>query len=116
MKHIRNTYLEELFEKGVTKTIFDNIRNYLYCALFLAIGTQAIVMPSSTIGIYETGVVISGLILIVISLLLMVLNILEGIHNLSKVGIHAYIYPFVILIYFLVAIRIVVFAWGYRLH
>ena len=68
------------------------------------------------IGISKMGVVISGLILIVISLLLMVLNVLEGIHNLSKVGIHAYIYPFIILIYFLAAMRIVVFAWGYRLH
>ena len=116
MKYIKNTYLEELFEKGVTKAIFDNIRNFLYCSLFLAIGTQAIVTPSSTIGITEMGVVLSGLILIVISLLLMVLNVLEGIHNLSKVGIHAYIYPFIILIYFLAAMRIVVFAWGYRLH
>jgi len=116
MKYIKNTYLEELFEKGVTKAIFDNRRNFLYCSLFLAIGTQAVVTPSLTIGISEMGVVISGLILIVISLLLMVLNILEGIHDLSKLGIHTYIYPFIILIYFLAAMRIVVFAWGYRLH
>ena len=116
MKNLKNTFLNRLLENDVTKTIFDNIRNFVYCALFLAIGTQAVLTPSSTIGYYETGIVISGLILIVISLLLMVLNILDGVHKLSKVGIHANVYPFIVLIYFLVTIRMVMFAWGYRTH
>jgi hypothetical protein len=116
MKYLKNAFLDKLLENDVTKTIFDNIRNFLYCALFLAMGTQAIVTPSSTIGFYEIGVVTSGLILIVVSLILMALNILDGIHKLSKVGIHTIAYPFIILIYILVAIRVVIFAWGYRLH
>jgi hypothetical protein len=116
MKYLKSAFLDKLLEKDVTKTIFDNIRNFLYCALFLALGTQAIVAPSSTIGFYDTGIVISGLVLIVISLLLLALNILDGIHKLSRVGIPAYVYPFIILIYLIVVVRFVLFAYGYRLH
>ena len=116
MKYLKTAFMDKLLEKDVTKIIFDNIRNFLYCALFLAIGTGAVVSPSSSFGFYETGIVVSGVILIILSLLLMGLNFLDGMHKLSRVGFHANIYPFVILIYFLVSIRMVMFAWEYRLH
>ena len=116
MKYLENSYLKKLFEKDFIKTIFDNIRNFIYCALFLAIGTQAVVSPAKIIGFYEVGVLVSGWVFIGISLVLMLLNILDGIYKLSKAGIHTYIYPFIILIYFLTAMRLVTFIWSYRLN
>lgn len=116
MRYVKNSYIKKFFETDVTRMIFDNIRNFMYCALFLAMGTQAVMSPSETLGLYDVGVVFSGWLFIVISLVLMLLTILDGIHKLSKVGVHAYIYPFIILIYFLTVMRLVMFIWSYRLN
>lgn len=116
MRYIKNDFLEKLLEQDVTKTIFDNIRNFMYCALLIAIGTQAVTAPTQVYGVFEVGVVISGGVLIVISLMLLTLNILDGIYKMSMLDIGKYAYPFIILVYVIVVLRVVLFVWGYRIQ
>jgi hypothetical protein len=51
-----------------------------------------------------------------ISLVLMTMNILDGVHKLSKAGFNPYFYTFIMLIYLITTIWLMAFVWGYKLH
>jgi uncharacterized membrane protein YcgQ (UPF0703/DUF1980 family) len=50
------------------------------------------------------------------SFVLMTMNILDGIHKLSKAGFHTYLYVLIVLIYLITTIRLMAFVWGYKRH
>jgi hypothetical protein len=50
------------------------------------------------------------------SLVLMTMNILDGIYKLSKAGFHTYLYTFIVLIYLITTIRLMAFVWEFKLH
>lgn len=54
--------------------------------------------------------------MIVVSSLLMVLNVSDGIRRLAKLRYHLVLQLLLILIYVLVAARVVEIVWGFRSH
>jgi len=105
-----NTALDREFSKAV----FDHIRNFLMCAFLLAIGTNELREHTSILyglvpGQY-TGIGVIGA-----ALILIVLNLYDGIRKISKTRYHLIFTIGLIAIYLFLSIRVVEMAWDFRI-
>ena len=105
-----NTALDE----GLSKSIFDHIRNYLMCSFLLAIGiAEAKQQTSLFFGLFVMHY--SGVALIGLASVLFFLNLLDGIRSISKHKIN-WIYAVVfVLIYAITSIGVIELASSFRL-
>ena len=104
-----------LLENDLSTQIFDNVKNLLVCALLFAAGTNTLLGQRDLfIGVFASSV--AGWGLIILSTLLMLLNISDGIRRLAKLRYHLVLQLLLILIYVLVAARVVEIVWGFRSH
>lgn len=100
-------------EEGLTKAIFDHVRNFLMCAFLLAIGTAEFRDHSNlTVGV--AGSHYSGVGVILISCLLFALNLYDGIRKLSRFKKHRLLTVALVVAYAIVALRLVEIAWHFR--
>ncbi|MFO2465047.1 hypothetical protein OOJ96_14640 [Pseudomonas sp. 15FMM2] len=102
-----------LLDNDLCTKIFDNVKNLLVCALLFAAGTDVLS------GSYELflGVLASslaGLGLIIVSTLLMLLNISDGIRRLARLRYHLVLQILLLLTYVLIAGRVVEIVWNFR--
>ncbi|MGC6368792.1 hypothetical protein [Pseudomonas sp. K2I15] len=105
----------QLLENDFSTQVFDNVKNLLVCALLFAAGTNALAGKHELfLGILASNV--AGWGLIVVSTLLMVLNVSDGIRRLAKLRYHLVLQLLLILVYVLVAERVVEIVWGFRSH
>jgi len=76
-----------LLENGLSKSIFDHLRNYLMCSLLLAIGITELKHGShqffGLIPINYSGVGVTGL-----ALILVCLNLYDGVRKISTSRYH----------------------------
>jgi hypothetical protein len=72
-----------LFEQGVSRLIFEHARNLVVAMLVLAVGMEATKHDPSEIGILYFRS--AGYLVAAIGVLLMLLNLAEGLHRLAKV-------------------------------
>jgi hypothetical protein len=72
-----------LFEQGVSRLIFEHARNLVVAMLVLAVGVEATKHDPSEIGILYFRP--AGYLVAAIGVLLMLLNLGEGLHRLAKV-------------------------------
>ena len=86
-----------LLENDLSAQIFDNVKNLLVCALLFAAN-------------------VAGWGLIVLSSMLMLLNVSDGIRRLAKLRYHLALQVLLILVYLVVAERVVEIVWGFRAH
>ncbi|SDU82741.1 hypothetical protein SAMN05216202_0177 [Pseudomonas mucidolens] len=103
----------QLLDNDLCTKVFDNVKNLLVCALLFAAGTGALR------GNYELflGVLASNLAgwsLIIVSTLLMLLNISDGIRKLARLRYHLLLQILLFLIYALIAGRVVEIVWSFR--
>ena len=104
-----------LLENDLSTQIFDNVKNLLVCALLFAAGTNTLLGPRELlIGMFASSS--AGWGLIVLSTLLMFLNVSDGIRRLAKLRYHLALQLLLILIYLVIAERVVEIVWGFRAH
>lgn len=104
-----------LLENDLSAQIFDNVKNLLVCALLFAAGTDTLLGQQPLfIGVFATAV--AGWGLIVLSSMLMLLNVSDGIRRLAKLRYHLALQVLLILVYLVVAERVVEIVWGFRAH
>ncbi|WPN96109.1 hypothetical protein [Pseudomonas sp. MUP55] len=114
MRTLWTRYLA-LLENDLSTQIFDNVKNLLVCALLFAAGTNTLVGHHELfIGVFASYV--AGWGLIILSTLLMLLNVSDGIRRLAKLRYHLALQLLLILIYLVVAERVVEIVWGFRAH
>lgn len=108
--------LNAALDGGLVKEIFDQVKNYLLCALLLAIG---IVAFKEKTGLFFGHIAanahnFSGVAIIGLSLILFCLNLLDGIRKISKYR-HGGIYSTIlVIVYFVVSVRVMELAWYFR--
>ena len=102
-----------LLEHDLSTQVFDNLKNLLVCALLFAAG-------SSTLGVRHElflGVLVydaAGWGLIVMSGLLMILNVSDGIRRLARLRCHVLLQLLVGVAYLVIAERVVEVVWAFR--
>ncbi len=112
MQKLWNRYLE-LLENDLSTQIFDNVKNLIVCALLFAAGTDAL---RGTHDLF-LGLLVSNMAgwgLIGLSALLWLLNVSDGVRRLAKLEYHLAAQLGLIVIYLVVAERIVEMVWGFR--
>lgn len=103
----------ELLDNDVSPKIFDNFKNMVLCALLLAAGTDAL-RSGHHLFMSPMAAGTTGWGLIVISGILMVLNISDGIRRLSRLRYHTVLQILIVVVYVVVSERVVEMVWNYR--
>lgn len=102
-----------LLDTDFTTQVFDNIKNLLVCALLFAAGTNALGREHQLfMGLLASNLAGWGLILV--SALLMVLSVSDGLRRLSKLPYHTAFQIILFLIYLILAVRVVEIVWVFR--
>jgi len=104
-----NTALDD----GLSKSVFDHIRNFLMCAFLLAIGTAELKQHTSQffglISSQYSGVGVIGL-----SFILICFNLYDGIRKISGSKYHVILTILLISIYIFLSIRVIEMSWDFR--
>ena len=103
----------DFLDKGFSKAVFDHLRNFLMCSFLLAIGTTELKEHTNTLfGLLPSTY--SGLGVIIISLILFILNLYDGIRKISKSEYHLIFTISLVSFYLFFSIRVVEMAWSFR--
>lgn len=116
MKNNKKYYLSYGIYKDTVKEIFNNMRNFVVISLIMAAGVYAIRNPEIESSFNTTLASLAGGIVLIIGLLLMILNIVDGIYYNIKAGFRKSVYIPVGIIYSLITIRLVFFILELRLQ
>ncbi|WP_349971402.1 hypothetical protein [Pseudomonas caspiana] len=112
MSKLWKRYLD-LLDHDLNTKVFDNVKNLLVCALLFAAGSNAL-NGNHQIFMGLWGSQMTGLGLIVVSAVLMLMNISDGLHRLAKLRYHVLLQVFFCLLYLIVAVRVVEIVWSFR--
>ena len=112
---INLTRLNVALEQGLSKSVFDHVRNYLICSTIFAIGViEYKQKPGFFLGI-EFGDH-SGLGIIVMAFLLFLLNLYDGIRQISNSKFHKVLIGGLIFFYVVMSIRVMELAWYFAIN
>jgi len=101
-------------DDGLTKAIFDHIRNFLICAFLLAVGANELREQSSVLlGFFPSKY--SGTGVVGISCMLIILNLYDGIRRLSKSEYHLILIISLVTLYLFISVRVIEMAWNFRM-
>ncbi|NBA97528.1 hypothetical protein [Pseudomonas sp. R5(2019)] len=112
MKKLWRQYLS-LLDKDLNAKVFDNVKNLLVCALLFAAGTSAL-RGEFPVFLGLLGAWVTGWALIVISAVLLLLNISDGLHRVAKLRYHRVLQVFLSVFYLVLALRVVEIVWNFR--
>jgi hypothetical protein len=101
-------------DRGISKDVFDHLRNFLMCAFLLAIGTNEIREHTSILFGFIPGQY-AGSGVIVVALLPIVLNLYDGIRKISKTRYHSILTIGLIVFYLFLSVRVIEMAWDFRI-
>jgi hypothetical protein len=105
--------LNSALDRGAIKQIFDHVRNYMICAFILAVGTAELRQPESRFfDLIPAGY--GGLGVISIAVLLILVNLYDGMRRISRSRYPVAFIVALVLVYFFLSIRIVEMAWNFR--
>lgn len=105
--------INEKFENGFTKSLFDHIRNLLISAFLLAIGTGQLYGTEDMFFTLSDGTY-SGVGVIAVALSLVAINIYDGIRIICNAKMHILFTIPVIFIYLFLTLKILEMAWDFR--
>lgn len=112
MRNLWSKYLA-LLDADLSAKIFDNIKNLLVCALLFAAGTDALQGDHQLfMGLW--GSTLAGWGLIMVSAVLLLLNISDGLNRLAKLRHHLALQLILFLLYLILAVRVVEIVWSFR--
>ena len=111
MKIIRQ--INTALDRGLAKSVFDHIRNFLMCAFLLAIGTAEFTQQTNLfLGLVSSQY--SGTGVIGLSIILICLNLYDGIRKISRTKYHLILTIVLISIYIFLSIRVIEMTWDFR--
>jgi hypothetical protein len=102
-----------LLDTDFTTQVFDNIKNLLVCALLFAAGTNALHSDQYLFMGFLTSS-LAGWGLILVSALLMLLSVSDGLRRLSRLPYHTAFQIILFLVYLVLAVRVVEIVWNFR--
>lgn len=106
-------HLNQALDRGLTKEVFDNLRNFLMCSLLFAAGSEALHDPGQLFfGLFAWSLAGWGLIALAAALTL--LNIWDGLHKLAQLKHHLLLQLLLCLVYVVLALRVVEIVWNFR--
>lgn len=106
--------INEKFENGLTKSIFDHVRNLLIGAFLLAIGTSQLTGPTDMFFSITQGKY-AGVGVIAVAFILIAINIYDGIRIVSKTKTNILVTISVVLLYLFLTIKVLEMSWNFRL-
>lgn len=107
--------LDKFFLQGGTKLVFDHLRDLMMCTLLLAAGIFHLEHP---VGLLVGSTLQSwlGYGVVGIALILIVLRLLDGMHQLSRMRHSSILKWGLIIAYFIIVIRIVIVTSSFRAY
>ncbi len=106
--------INEQLENGFTKGVFDHIRNLLIGAFLLAIGTGQLIGPTDMFFSITQGKY-AGVGVIAVALILIAINIYDGIRMISKAQMNILVTISTVFIYLFLTFKVLEMAWNFRL-
>jgi hypothetical protein len=100
-------------DRGWMKQVFDHVRNYMIGAFILAIGTTEFSQADSLFFGLIPGK-FSGLGVIGLAVILICINLYDGIRRISRSKYHVSFTVALVLLYLLLSVRVVEMAWDFR--
>ena len=100
-------------ERGATKIIFDHVRNYLIGAFILAIGTTELRRGNTQV-IEFVPEKFAGLGVIALAIVLICINLYDGIRQIWKTKYHVSLSVMLVLLYIFMSARVIEMAWDFR--
>ena len=94
-----------MLEEDRVKSVFEHLRNLLVCVAILAAGDYAMDNPPAWM-LNTFPVHFSGWAVIVLGILLMALNLADGIHRLSKLEHHTLLYALIVCLYLVASVQL----------
>ena len=111
MKNIKR--FNNALDKGLAKSVFDHVRNYMMCSLLLAIGvTWSNEGAKLLFDILPTSY--SGISLVALSCILFCLNLYDGVREISKSRYHTIFTVGLIMVYIAMAVVVIELASSFR--
>lgn len=112
-------YLDRLntaLDNGLSKKVFDHLRNYLMCAFLLVLGVTAFRAKTGIFfGLISANELVPhGVVIIGISCVLFCLNLLDGVRKISYYKFSRIVHLGLIILYAIMSIRIIELAWNFR--
>ena len=95
------------------KQVFDHVRNYMIGAFILAIGTTEFNQADSLFFGLIPGK-FSGLGVIGLAVILICINLYDGIRRISRSKYHVSFTVALVLLYLVLSVRVVEMAWDFR--
>lgn len=105
--------INEKFDHGFTKGLFDHIRNLLISAFLLAIGTGQLSETEQMLFRISDGKY-AGVGVIAVAFILILINTYDGIRNISKTKMSLLVTAPLIIIYLFFTLKIIEMAWDFR--
>ena len=105
--------LNALINKGRINEVFIHIRNYIICAFVLAIGTFELKQQNELLlGLVTSK--LSGVAIVGLAVVLIILNLFDGIRKISKAKHHKILTTVLVLFYILMSISVVEMALNFK--
>ena len=105
--------LNTALEGGLSKDVFDHLRNYLICAFLLAIGTAEFREHSTSLFDISPSQY-HGVTVIALSSLLILLNLYDAIRKISNSKYNVALVIMLIALYLFFSFRVIEMAWEFR--
>lgn len=102
------------FENGLAKDIFDHIRNLLICTFILAIGTNQLQEKNEIIFSVSQGKYV-GLGVIAISIILILINSWDGVRVINNAKFNLFITLLLIFLYLFIVVKVLLVGWDFRI-
>jgi hypothetical protein len=111
--HIVIKKINGALDRGLSKQIFDHVRNYMICAFILAIGTTELRQQGNQFFDFvrpgNAGIGVIGF-----AVILICLNLYDGIRRISKSRYHIALIITLVFLYLFMSARVVEMAWDFR--
>lgn len=100
-------------DRGLSKSVFDHVRNYMMCALLLAIAVRGFDDQSDLLfDLIPNNY--SAISLVLLAIILFSLNLYDGIREISKTGHHPMLIVGLVFVYMAMAVVVIELASSFR--
>jgi len=100
-------------DRGLSKSVFDHVRNYMMCSLLLAIAVRGSNNQTDLLFDFIPNTY-SAISLLILSIILFSLNLYDGIREISKSGHHIMFVLGLVLTYIAMTIVVINLASSFR--
>ena len=111
MEYIRR--FNKALDKGLSKSVFDHVRNYMMCSLLLAIGVRGFNQDAGLVfDLIPNNY--SGISLVSLSIILFCLNLYDGIREIAKSHYHSIFIVGLVMVYVAMSVVVIELASSFR--